>query len=529
MKSTRQRSLILLLLPMVLLGLATRTHAAIKTKDGKIAFVVFLGVNIEIFTMNPDGSNRVNVTNHPAGDQTPSWSPDGTQIAFCSDRTGNGDIYVMNADGTNVIQLTTSTATDASPQWSHDGSKIAFRRGTDVFVMNSDGSGVLQLTTAFGLDTNPQFSPDDTKIVFQSQRDGVNEIYLMNADGSNQTRLTEGQGHNMTPSFSPDGSRILLRRIINQGNQLILMNPDGSNQIEIPTSLTLTSDPVFAPSGGRIIYHGGGDIWSVSTEGTLLKQHSSAPEVEGQPNWQPIFPIDTIGVRRPSTSQFLLRNSNTAGSPNISLTFEEPGDLPVVGDWNADGKKDVGVFRNGQFLLRTRAGFLGRHETIKMVFGQSGDLPIAGDWDGDGFDTVGLFRPGAVGRFLLTNAHVPAQDGYITSHFSFNFGVNGDLPVAGDWDGDGVDTIGIFRPNAIGEFHLSNDFENSTDIFFNFGVAGDLPIAGNWTGLQHDSVGVFRPSTGTMFLANNFVNVADIFFLFGQLGDLPVAGDWNGQ
>src|SRR5439155_16404588 len=69
---------------------------------------------------------------------------------------------------------------------------------------------------------------------------------------------------------------------------------------------------------------------------------------------------------------------------------------------------------------------------------------------------------------------------------------------------------------------------NVADIVFNFGTNGDLPLAGDWNGIGSDRVGVFRPSGNTMFLANNFANVADIVFAFGQAGDLPVAGDWNG-
>jgi hypothetical protein len=237
---------------------------------------------------------------------------------------------------------------------------------------------------------------------------------------------------------------------------------------------------------------------------------------------------DTIGTFRPASNLFSLRNSNTAGVADLLVEFGQAGDLPVAGDWDGNGVSDVGVFRpsRGQFLLRVGQGG-NTFSIITINFGAPGDLPVAGDWDGDGIDTPGVFRPGSVGNFLLTNSF---SDGSAPSpDIVFNFGVTGDLPVAGDWNGDTIDTVGVFRPGAPGGFFLANQFQNVADIFFNFGSKGDLPLAGDWTGKGFDTVGVFRPGKSTMFLANNFVNVADISFVFGQSGDSPVAGDWDGK
>ncbi|HXD34411.1 MAG TPA: hypothetical protein VN643_25050 [Pyrinomonadaceae bacterium] len=122
---------------------------------------------------------------------------------------------------------------------------------------------------------------------------------------------------------------------------------------------------------------------------------------DGSPAWQPIPKTDTIGVFRPSTGQFLLRNSNSAGSANLTINFGQFGDQPLAGDWTGDGDDDVGVFRNGQFLLRHQRAF-GGGSTITVNFGQAGDLAIVGDWNGDGTDTPGVFRP-STGQFFLTN------------------------------------------------------------------------------------------------------------------------------
>jgi len=250
---------------------------------------------------------------------------------------------------------------------------------------------------------------------------------------------------------------------------------------------------------------------------------------------------ETIGVYRPSTGQWFLRNSNSAGPANISFTFGgQSGDQPVAGDWNGDGIDDVGVFRpsTGQFILRqpvvtitfvcdaTGCHFLTTVTFITINFGQSGDLPVVGDWNGDGIDTVGVFRP-STGTFFLTNGRT--NNSTPPADIVFNFGTAGDLPIAGDWNGDGIDTIGVFRPGSPGAFFLANSFTNFADIFFNFGTTGDLPVAGDWIGDGISTGGVFRPSANTFFLANKFQNVADIVFAFGQSGDLPVAGVWTNQ
>jgi Tol biopolymer transport system component len=140
----------------------------------------------------------INLTNHPAVDAEPDWSPEGKKIAFTTDRDGgNLEIYVMNADGTNPTRLTDSEWHDAEPAWSPDGTKIAFTSFWDYFdeswiqVINADGTDERRLTFWNDRDAHPSWSPDGTKIAFESNRDGDFDIYVMNADGTDQTRLTD--------------------------------------------------------------------------------------------------------------------------------------------------------------------------------------------------------------------------------------------------------------------------------------------------------------------------------------------------
>jgi hypothetical protein len=247
----------------------------------------------------------------------------------------------------------------------------------------------------------------------------------------------------------------------------------------------------------------------------------------------PTFP-NTIGVFRPSLTDFFLRNSNSAGATDITINLPFISDaIPVAGDWDGNGVDEIGIFRPsaGQFLLVHRPPVLGcglpqcQAITSTLVFGQAGDLPVVGDWNGDGVDTVGVFRNGL---WLLSNS--PNINGSTpqVDVAQFNFGSPGDRPIAGDWDDNGLDTIGVLQN---GQFVITNrlqNFDPNEAVFFILQGASGLPVAGDWDGDGVDTAGFF--DNGNFHLRNsNTTGPADLTFSFGRGGDLPVAGDWNGS
>jgi hypothetical protein len=183
-------------------------------------------------------------------------------------------------------------------------------------------------------------------------------------------------------------------------------------------------------------------------------------------------------------------------------------------------RREAGVFRADTAALFLRNANTSGAADMAFNFGNPGDYPVAGDWNGDGIDTVGSYRNGV---FYLGNSNStsPAQ-------LVIAFGNPGDQPIVGDWNGDGVDTIGVYRN---GTFYLRNsNTAGPPDLVFNLGDSGDIAIAGDWNGDGIVTVGVFRPSNGTVHLRNsNSTGFADLAFVFGNAGDLPVAGDWDGD
>ncbi|MGH7486276.1 MAG: hypothetical protein ACREMY_11860, partial [bacterium] len=365
-----------------------------KVSNGKIAFVSTRDGNEEIYVMDPSGSGATRLTTNTQEDSEPAWSPDGTKIAFFATRNGHSTIAVMNADGSG--QTVISENNDTMPSWSPDGASIAFESVRDgnhqIYVMAADGSSQDRRTFNAANDFGPRFSPDGRSIVFYSDRDGHPEIYVMKTDGTDQKRLTVST-NSQAPGFSPDGTKIVYQSAV-PSPQIFLMNADGTNQVPL-TTIPHNHSPVFSPDGQKIVFYSGRDasyeIYTMNADGTEQTRLTTNSFDDFIPAWQPLIPRSTIGVYRPTTGQWLLRNANSSGSADLVLTFGgQPGDLPVTGDWNGDGQTDLGVW---QTTTHTFTLLAANGRTTTVSFGHAGDLPVTGDWDGDGKTDIGIFGP----------------------------------------------------------------------------------------------------------------------------------------
>ena len=198
----------------------------------------------EVYVMNADGSNQQILADQPTSNGFPSWSPDGAKIAFHKVHDGRVDIYVMDADGSNQQAITHSTSSDEDSwiaAWSPDGTKIAFERATnEIWVMDADGSNPLNLTNDPAFDQTAAWSPDSTQIAFARDR----EIWVMDADGSNQQSLG---ADGVLPTWSPDGNYIALCSERDGNYDIYVMDADGSNQHNITNNTSYNISPAWSP------------------------------------------------------------------------------------------------------------------------------------------------------------------------------------------------------------------------------------------------------------------------------------------
>ncbi len=239
--------------------------------------------------------------------------------------------------------------------------------------------------------------------------------------------------------------------------------------------------------------------------------------------------IDSIGVFRSGT--FYLRLHNSTGYADINVKFNPATKpYPVVGDWVGQGFDTVGELdqSNGLFSLcsaNNTAMCADMSNVTTLVLGNPNDIPLSGKWT-SGFTQfgVGVFRPSNGLIYLKNNL----TSGYADD--TMVLGIPGDTGLAGDWNGDGLDSPGVYRASNQ-HFYLTDQVCNCSvtgSYQLQYGVAGDSPVIGDWIGQGHDGVGLFRQSNGFTYLRNSLTTgYADIAFTYGIAGDIPVAGHWQ--
>lgn len=288
---------------------ATATTSAALSLSGHIAFQSTRAGNAEIYVMKADGSGVTRLTNNPANDGQPAWSPSGAKIAFVSDRAGNSEIYVMNANGSGVTRITHNAAVDKAPAWSPDGSKIVFvsnRVGHDeIYVMNANGSGVTRLTNNLPIqgcnipctrfEEAPTWSPDGSKIAFAHKASIFGfAIRIMNPNGTGGTQLAVAAGLPAPTklAWSPNGTRIAFDRRFGSSDdrEVVAVNANGTSLTQLTNNTATDAYPTWSPNGTALAFEsdrdGDFELYAMNANGTGVTQLTHNAVFDGEPGWR---------------------------------------------------------------------------------------------------------------------------------------------------------------------------------------------------------------------------------------------------
>ena len=217
---------------------------------------------------------------------------------------------------------------------------------------------------------------------------------------------------------------------------------------------------------------------------------------------------DTVAFQDGGGKFHLWKNA-TSGVVEKSFFYGNPGDVAFSGDWDCDGVETLGLYRRSDGYVYLRNSNTQGVAHISYFFGIPGDFPVAGDFNGNGCDTVSIYRP-SEGRFYVINELGSADGGLGAADYSFLFGVLGDKPFVGDFDGDGVDTVGLHRESSGLVYFRNSNTTGVAHFEFVYGIPNDMLVAGDWDGDGDDTIGVYRPSTGMFYIRNsNTAGVAD--------------------
>ena len=335
-----------------------KNQRPVWSSSGRIAFTTEEWVYHYIYSMNPDGSDRRQLT-YTTDDRDPVWSSDGWTIAFTSDREGNYLSLVTNVDGTG--QKHVADTGPGRPVWSPRGARIAFSCCTGylgyISVVDAGSGFIRRLAETAGADwgLDPVWSPDGTRLAFTrsvaSDNDVgfVDEIFLVDAGGTNVTQvtLTEGGAYgSRRPVWSPDGTRFAFNRfrdldprptVSNVDAELMVVTADGSDQRQIADTHGDDYAPVWSPDGTRIAFiHSTQSrdlIFVVNADGTDQRLLAASPGDQGIPEWSP------DGTRIAFTGVHERR-----GVPRVYVVNDDGSDLTRVAfgaspKWSPDGSR----------------------------------------------------------------------------------------------------------------------------------------------------------------------------------------------
>jgi TolB protein len=227
---------------------------------------------------------------------SPSWSPDGSHLAYVTLEQGRAVVYVQSLFTRQRSVLAAFPGSNSAPAWSPDGKQLAIvltRDGTSsIYLVRPDGSGLRRVTFSDAIDTEPNFSPDGRYLLFTSDRGGSVQIYRMPADGGFAERMTFEGNNNFSARYSPDASSFVFMH--STGGQFYIATQDfKTKQIQVLTDVGWEKKPSFSPNGRLVLFAteslGRGILATVSSDGRVKQKMIPQQGDIREPMWGPFL------------------------------------------------------------------------------------------------------------------------------------------------------------------------------------------------------------------------------------------------
>jgi TolB protein len=262
----------------------------------RITYVVKRGSRYELQVADADGFGPQTILGSGEPIISPSWSPDGTRLAYVSFERRKPVVYVQSLTTGKRSAVANFSGSNSAPAWSPDGRRLAVvlskDGGSQMFVISAEGNGQAQrLSTSAGIDTEPNWSPDGQWILFTSDRGGSPQIYRMPSSGGQAQRMTFEGTYNVSPRHSPDGKSFTF--VQRSGTRFSVAVQDfASRQVQVLTDGAVDESPSFAPNGRMILYasetRGRGILAAVSSDGRVKQRFTETGGDVREPAWGPL-------------------------------------------------------------------------------------------------------------------------------------------------------------------------------------------------------------------------------------------------
>ncbi len=298
----------------ILVGLVTlsalmascQSQSTLVNQNGELAYETEQDSSSLIVAIQADGTQQRNIVSSSTYSVIyPTYSPDGSRIAFESNKNGKWDIYVANIDGSRLTNITHNVADNIMPAWSPDGRYIAFIStwdgGSNVYIMPGNGGDVQQLTfdSANVVNASPVWSPDSQELAYSSDRTGDDEVFIHNIGGNTDINLTNTTSTGeFLPSWSPDGQRIAFTRTGDGNTDIFVVKVDGTGLTRLTTNPAIDWMPVWSPDGQRIAFvslrdgnfldvNSGGELFIMNADGSAQTRITEGAHSHTPPTWKP--------------------------------------------------------------------------------------------------------------------------------------------------------------------------------------------------------------------------------------------------